>query len=148
MGRVSVSECRCCEFVSKVQPVMILSAVFCCVCSFVMLVLDMIGDQMVLAYSKMGLVIVLYVVSNVSFVLPQCVVVSDFRTFIVFLLLVHVLLMCFANVCFGSNVMPRILGSFCVGIGVLLMCKFSCVLYSAGSGVKSVEVVLVGFSVS
>ena len=44
--------------------------------------------------------------------------------------------------------MPRIVGSFCVGIWVLLMCKFSCVLYSAGSGVKSVEVVLVGFSVS
>ena len=145
---MSVSVCRCCVFVSKVQPVMILSAVFCCVCSFVLLVSDMIGDQMVLAYSSMGLVIVLYVVSSVSFVLPQCVVVSHLRTFNDFLLLVHVLLMCFANVYLGSKVMARILGSFCVGIGVLLMCSFSCVLYSAGSGVKRVDVVLVGFSVS
>ena len=33
MGRVSVSSCRCCVFVSVVHPVAILSAVFCVICS-------------------------------------------------------------------------------------------------------------------
>ena len=33
MGRVCVSLCRCCVFVSVVHPVAILSAVFCVICS-------------------------------------------------------------------------------------------------------------------
>ena len=45
--------------VSRVHPVIVLSAVFCCVCSLVVLVLDMMGDQIVLAYSRMGRVMVL-----------------------------------------------------------------------------------------
>jgi len=36
-----------------------------------MLVGEMMGDQMVDAYSNMGLVMVLYVLSMVSFCLPQ-----------------------------------------------------------------------------
>ena len=46
-------------FVSSVQPVMVLSAVFCIVCSFCVFVWDIIGLQTVLAYSKIGRVIVL-----------------------------------------------------------------------------------------
>ena len=38
-----------------------------------MLVIDVIGDQIVLAYSRMGLVMVLYVVVSVSFCFPQLV---------------------------------------------------------------------------
>ena len=44
-----VSSCRCCVFVSVVHPVAILSAVFCVICSLLML------------YSSMGLVMALYV---------------------------------------------------------------------------------------
>ena len=33
MGRVCVSSCRCCVFVSVILPVAILSAVFCIICS-------------------------------------------------------------------------------------------------------------------
>ena len=49
-------------------------------------------------------------------------------------------LTCSAYVNLGSNVNPRTFGCFTVGIRVLLMLKCNCVLYSAGSGVKSVDV--------
>lgn len=48
----------------------------------------------------------------------------------------------------GSNVSPKILGFLTVGRGVLLMCSVRVVLYSAGSGVKSVVVVLLALSVN
>ena len=35
MGRVCVSSCRCCVFVSVVHPVAILGAMFCVICSLV-----------------------------------------------------------------------------------------------------------------
>ena len=44
---------------SAVQPVAVLSAVFCIVCNLVMFVLDTMGDQTVLAYSMIGLVMAL-----------------------------------------------------------------------------------------
>ena len=46
-------------FVSCVQPVIVLSAVFCTICSLFVLVFAMMGDHIVLAYSSIGLVIVL-----------------------------------------------------------------------------------------
>ena len=46
-------------FVSAVQPVAILRAVFCIVCNFCMFVSEIRGDQTVLLYSKIGLVIAL-----------------------------------------------------------------------------------------
>ena len=67
-------------FVSAVQPVMILSAVFCVVWILFRLVSEMIGDQRVLPYSMMGRVIALQVVMRVSFCLPQAVKVSAFTT--------------------------------------------------------------------
>ena len=36
MGRVCVSSCRCCVFVSVVHQVAILSVVFCVICSLLM----------------------------------------------------------------------------------------------------------------
>ena len=57
--------------VSRVQPVIVRRAIFWVVWSLEMLVLDIIGDQIVLAYSRMGRAIVLYVVLSVSFDLPQ-----------------------------------------------------------------------------
>ena len=38
MDNVRVSSCRCCVFVSVMHPVAILSAVFCVICSLLMLV--------------------------------------------------------------------------------------------------------------
>ena len=48
----------------------------------------------------------------------------------------------------GSKVRPRILGFFTVGICLSSIVSVSWVLYSAGSGVKRVEVDLSGFSIS
>ena len=76
MGRIFVSVCRWCTFVSSVHPVIVRSAEFCIVCN--LFVFDMKGDQIVLAYSRMGLTIVLCVMLSVSLDFPQCVVVSAF----------------------------------------------------------------------
>ena len=56
--------------------------------------------------------------------------------------------MCLLKVSFGSSVRPSILGFLFVGSVVPLICSDSVVLYSAGSGVKSVVVVLSAFSLS
>ena len=55
MGRVCVSSCRCCVFVSVTHPVAILSAVFCVICSLLMFVSDASGDNMVETYLSIGL---------------------------------------------------------------------------------------------
>ena len=121
MGSILVSVCRCWVFVSCVHPVASLKHVFCIVCSFVVFVGFMIGDHMVLAYSIVGRVIVLYVFSNVSFVLPQCVVVRAFIILVVLLAFVVVFCMCLVYVSFGSKVSPRILGFLTVFSVVLFM---------------------------
>jgi len=46
-------------FVSRVQPVIILRALFCVICSLSMLVSDITGDHMVLEYSMVGRTIAL-----------------------------------------------------------------------------------------
>ena len=66
----------------------------------------------------------------------------------VFCAFVAVFCVCLENVYLGSNVIPRIFGSLFVGICVLFMLRVRLVLYSAGSGVKSVAVVFEAFSVS
>lgn len=58
-------------FVSAVHPVAIRSAVFCMIWSLAMFVLDVVGDQMVDAYSSMGSVMALYVAMIVSFCFPH-----------------------------------------------------------------------------
>ena len=55
MGRMLISSCRCCIFVSCVHPVQALRAAFCMTCSLLMLVGDAIGDHMDEAYSRVGL---------------------------------------------------------------------------------------------
>ena len=85
--------------VSAVHPVAILSALFCIVCSLVMLVCEIVGDQMEDAYSRMGRVIALYVEMIVSFCLPQLVDVSACRIGIVLCAFVHVFCMWVVNVC-------------------------------------------------
>jgi len=105
-------------------------------------VCEMMGDQTVDAYSSMGRVMALYVARIVSFCLPQLVEVSALSMFSVVLAFVHVWLMCSVYVSCVSKVRPRILLWFCVLIVVLSIWSVSFFLCSAGSGVKSVAVVL------
>ena len=49
------SSCRCCMFVSCVNPVAVLNAAFCMTCSLLMLVEDARGDHMEEAYPRAGL---------------------------------------------------------------------------------------------
>ena len=121
IGRTDVSVCRCCAFVSWVHPVIVLSAVFCIVCSFFVFVSEIVGAHIVFAYSSIGRVIVLYVTSNVSFVFPQCVVVSCLSMFTVCFAFCAVLVMCWVYVSFVSKVSPSIFGVWVVGSGVLFM---------------------------
>ena len=50
-------------------------------------------------------------------------------------------------VSFGSNVRPRTFGCVAIGSAVLFILRSRLLLYSAGSGVTRVQVVLSGFSV-
>ena len=92
----------------------------------------------------MGLVTVLYVFVKVSLFLPQWVEVRAFSILIVFSALSFEVLICSLNVSLGSKVSPSILGLRIVGSRVLSSCSSS--IYSAGSGVKSVVIVLLALS--
>ena len=135
MGRLCVSSCRCCVFVSVVHPVAILSAVFCVICSLLMFVCDAKGDHM-------GLVMALYVAMIISFCFPHVVDVSALSICIVLRVFVVVISMRLLYVSLGSRVSPSIVGLMFMGSVMLSICSSSCVLYSAGSGVKRVHVVL------
>ena len=87
-------------------------------------------------------------VSKVSLAFPQCVVVSAPRILLLCLALLAVFSMCFENFSFGSRVRPRILGSLTVGRVWFPIVSDRVLLYSAGSGLNRVVVVLSGFSVS
>ena len=144
MGSVCVSSCRCCVFVSVVHPVVILSAVFCGICSLLMCVSDASGDHMVETYSSMGLVMALYGAMIVSFCSPHVVDVSALSICIVLRAFVVVIYMCLLYVSLGSRVSPSIFGVMFMGSVMLSICSSSCVLHSAGSGMKRVHVVLSG----
>ena len=73
-------------FVSRVYPVLVLTDLFCVVCSFSMLVFEVMMDQIVSAYSMMVRVMVLYVVVSVFFDLPQSIVLSACVTCLLFML--------------------------------------------------------------
>ena len=53
---------------------------------------------------------------------------------------------CVWYVSFGSTVRPRTFGCIAMGSAVLFILKSRFLLYSAGSGVNRVQVVLSGFS--
>ena len=147
MGRVCVSSCRSCVFVSIVHPVAIFSAVFCVICSLLMFVSDTSGDHMVETYSSMGLVKALYVAMIVSFCFPRVVDVSALSictSICILRAFVVVIFMYLLYVSLGSTASPSIFGLMFIGSVMLSICSSSCVLYSAGSGVKRVHVVLSG----
>ena len=114
---------------SFVHPVPILSAVLCVICCVLMFVSHDSGGG---NDSSMGIVMALYVAMIVSFCFPHVVVV---------------IYMCLLYVSLGSRVSPSIFGLMCMGRVMLSMCSSSCVLYSSGSGVKRVHVVLSGLRV-
>ena len=55
--------------------------------------------------------------------------------------------MCVLYVSFGSKVRPKTFGCIAMRSAVLFICMSRLLLYSAGSGVNRVQVVLSGFSV-
>ena len=136
MRRVFVSACRCCVFVSVVHPVAVLSVVFCIICSLLMFVSDASYDHMVETYSSMGIVMALYVVTIVSLCFPHAVDVSALSICIALCALIIVIYMCLLDVSLESRVSPNFLGLMFMGSVMLSICSSSCVLYSAGSGVK------------
>ena len=121
MGRVCVSSCIICVFVS-----------------------DASGDHMVEMYSSLGLVMVLYVAMIVSFCFPHVVDVSALSICIVLRAFVVVISMCSLYVTVGSTVSPSIFGLMFMGSVMLSICSSCCVLYCSGSGVKRVHHVLSG----
>jgi len=137
-GRTLVSACRCWMCVSDVQPVAILSAVFWVTWSLFRFVSLMIGDQIVLPYSMIGLTVALYVAIRVGFCLPHVVPFRAFKILIFLSAFSFVLFTWSLKVKCGSRVSPRILGFLTVGMIVLLMVKSRIVLNSAWCGVKSV----------
>ena len=75
------------------------------------------------------------------------VMASYVTSIILFLHVVDVtcmLSMCLLYVSLGSRVSPSIFGVMCIESVMLSICSGSCVLYSAGSGVNRVYVVLSG----
>ena len=90
----------------------------------------------------MSLAIALYVAMIVSFCFPHVVDVRALTICIVLRALVIVISMCLLYV--SQRISSSIFGLMFMGSVMLSICSLSCVLYSAGSGVKRVHVVLSG----
>ena len=131
MGSMLVSSCRCCMGVSCVHPVAILKALFCMSCSLSVFVGEIVGDQIVDAYSRMGRVMALYVCSSVSLCWPHLDAVMACMMLRVRLAFSHVSWMCLVKVCCESKVMPRILLWLVVGIVLLSIWMLSFYLSSS-----------------
>ena len=84
---------------------------------------------------------------SVSFCLPHPVAVSDFIICSGLCACTEMLWMCVLYVSFGSMVRPRTFGCIAMGCAVLFILRSRLLLYSAGSGVNRVQVVLSGFFV-
>ena len=82
---------------------------------------------------------------GVSFCLPDPVAVSAFMICRGLCVCTEMLWMCVLYVSFGSKVRPRTFG--CVAMGnALCIFRSRLLVYSAGSGVNRVQVVMSGFS--
>ena len=132
--------------VSYVHPVTFNNAVFCMTCSLLMLVEDARGDHMEESYSRAGLITALWLAMSVSFCLPHPVAVNAFMICRGLCACTEMLWMCVLYVSFGFKVRPRNFG--CVVMGSVLLCIFrsKLLVYSVGSSVNRVQVVLSGFS--
>ena len=125
-----------------VHPVTVLNAAF----YFLMQVEDARCNHTEEVYSRVSLITALYVAMSVSFCLPHLVAVSAFMICRGFCVCTEMLWMCVLYVSFGSKVRPRIFGCVAMGSVLLFIIKSRLLVYSAGSGVNRVQVVLSGFS--
>ena len=98
------------------------------------------------AYSRAGLITALYAAMSVSFCLPHPVAVSAFMICRGLCACTEILWMRALYVSFGSKVRPRTFGCVAIGSALLLFFRSRLLIYSAGSGVNRVQVVLSGFS--
>ena len=98
------------------------------------------------ASSRAGLITALYVAMSVSFYLPHPVAVSAFMICRGLCACTEMLWMCVLYVSFGSKVRPRTFGCVAMGSALLFIVRFRLLVYSAGSGVNRVQVVLSVFS--
>ena len=83
---------------------------------------------------------------SVSFCLPHPVAVSAFMICRGLCACTEMLWMCALYVNFGSKVRPRTFGYVAMGSALLFIVRSRLIVYSAGSGVNRVHVVLSGFS--
>ena len=82
---------------------------------------------------------------SVSFCLPHPVAVSAFMICRGLCACTEMLWMCVLYVSFGSKVRPRTFGCVAMGSALLFIVRSRLLVYSAGSGVNRVLVVLSGF---
>ena len=82
---------------------------------------------------------------SVSFCLPHPVAVSAFMICRGLCACTEMLWMCVLYVSFGSKVRPRTFGCVAMGSALLFIVRSRLLVYSAGSGVNRVQVVLSGF---
>ena len=85
---------------------------------------------------------------SVSFCLPHHVAVSAFMICRGVCACTEILWMCVLYVSFGSKVRPRTFRCVAMGSALLFIVRYRFLVYSAGSGVNRVQVVLSGFSKS
>ena len=83
---------------------------------------------------------------SVSFCLPHHVAVSAFMICRGLCACTEMLWMCVLYVSFGSKVRPRTFGCVAMGSALLFIVMSRLFVYSAGSGVNRVQVVLSGFN--
>ena len=83
---------------------------------------------------------------SVSFCLPHPVAVSAFMICRGLGACTEMLWMCVLYVSFGSKVRPRTFGCITMGSALLFIVRSRLLVYSAGSGVNRVQVVLSGLS--
>ena len=83
---------------------------------------------------------------SVSFCLPHHVAVSACMICRDLCACTEMLWVCVLYVSFGSKVIPRTFGCVAMGSTLLFIVRSRLLVYSAGSGVTRVQVVLSGFS--
>ena len=123
MGNMCVSSCRCCVLVSVVHPVVILSAVFCVICSLLLFV----SDASYITRAWVEWLCTWRVLFPHGFdvrALSMCIVLLAFVVLSIHLLYVRLV----------SRAIPSIFGLMFIG-NMVLICSASWVLYSTGSGV-------------
>ena len=145
MESVSVSSCRCCTFVSCVHPVAVLNAAFCMTCSLLMLVEDARGNHMEEQSQSRNCFVGCH--ECVLLFTPSCCSDYFFDLYRGLWVCTEILWISVLNVSFGSKVRARTFGCIAMGTELLFIVRSRLPVYSSGSDVNRVQVVLSGFSI-